>query len=60
MKAEDEVKQHDELIGELIELHQESSRRLKIMENIQAIVVPVYALLGLSSLAALLKVFGII
>ena len=59
MKAEDKGKQHDELIGALIELHQESSRRLKIMENIQAVVVPVYATLGLSGLAALLKAFGV-
>jgi hypothetical protein len=52
-------KQHDELIGELIQLNQESSRRLKIMENVQAIVIPVYAILGLSGLAALLKAFGL-
>lgn len=59
MKIEDKVRQHDELIGELIALHQESSRRLKIMENIQAIVIPVYTILGLSGIVALLKVFGI-
>ncbi|MEQ8713610.1 MAG: hypothetical protein RIC80_11375 [Cyclobacteriaceae bacterium] len=59
MKIEDKVRQHDELIGELIALHQESSRRLKIMENIQAIVIPVYTILGLGGVAALLKVFGI-
>lgn len=59
MKTEDKVKQHDELIGELISLHQESSRRLRIMENIQAIVIPVFTILGLSGLAALLKVLGV-
>lgn len=59
MKFEDKVKQHDELIGELTHLHQESSKRLRIMENIQAIVIPVYAILGLSGLTALLKVLGV-
>ncbi|MEM0939696.1 MAG: hypothetical protein AAF600_15745 [Bacteroidota bacterium] len=59
MKAEEKVKQHDKLIGELISLHHESSRRLKIMKNIQAVVIPVYAILGLSGLAALFKVFGV-
>lgn len=59
MKIEQKVKQHEELISELIHLHEESSRRLKIMENVQAIVIPVYAILGLSGLAALLKVFGV-
>jgi len=59
MNLDDKVKQHDELIGKLIQLHQESSRRLKIMENVQAIVIPVYAILGLSGLAALLKIFGV-
>ena len=58
MKLEDKVKQHDELIGEIISLHQESTRRLKIMENIQAIAIPVFIILGLSGLFAFLKVFG--
>lgn len=60
MKLEEKVRQHDELIGEIIHLQQESSRRLKIMENIQAIVIPVYLILGLAGMAALLKVFGLI
>ncbi len=50
MKIEQKVRQHDELIAELIQLHQESGRRLRIMENVQAIVVPVYALLGVGGL----------
>ncbi len=29
------------------------------MENVQAIVIPVYTILGLSGLAALLKVIGV-
>ena len=55
MKIEEKVRQHDELIGELIQLHQDSSRRLRIMENIQSIVIPVYAVLGIAGLVALLK-----
>lgn len=52
--------QHDEVIAELIQLHQESSRRLTIMENVQAIVLPVYSILGAAGLIALLKAFGVI
>lgn len=59
MKAEDKVKQHHELLARLIHLHQESARRLKIMKNMQAWVIPVYAILGVCGLAALLKVFGV-
>jgi len=57
---ENKVREHYELISELISLQQESSRRLRIMENVQAIIIPVYAILGLSGLAALLKIFGVV
>ncbi len=50
---------HDELIAELIQLSQESNRRLKIMENVQAVVIPVYAILGVAGLLGLLKAMGV-
>ncbi|MEQ9468499.1 MAG: hypothetical protein RLN88_13890 [Ekhidna sp.] len=59
MKMEDKVRQHDELMGELIQMHQDSSKRLRIMENVQAIAIPVLLILGISGLAAFLKAFGI-
>ena len=59
MKLGEKVKQHDELMGELIQMHQESSKRLRIMENVQAFAIPVLLVLGLSGLAAFLKVFGL-
>ncbi len=59
MKTEEKVRQHDELIAELIQLNQDSTRRLKIMENVQAVVIPVYSILGFAGLVGLLKVFGL-
>jgi len=59
VELEESLNQHDELIKGIIQLRHESSRRLKVMENIQAIVIPVYAILGLSGLATLLKVMGV-
>jgi len=59
MKLEDKVRQHDELMGELIQMHQDSSKRLRIMENVQAVAIPVLLILGISGLAAFLKAFGI-
>ena len=61
------LKQHDELLVELVrntdELKRSNSfmeKRLHIMETIQAIFIPVMTILGLSGLAALLKVFALI
>ncbi|MBC6426091.1 MAG: hypothetical protein GDA51_06415 [Ekhidna sp.] len=59
MKTEQKVRQHDELIAELIQLRQEGSKRLRIMENVQVIVIPVYGILGAAGLFAFLKVFGV-
>jgi len=42
MRLEDKVKQHDGLMGELIQMHQDSSKRLRIMENIQSFAIPVF------------------
>ena len=59
MRIDEKVKQHDELIGVLIQLHQESSRRLKIMENVQAFLIPLLIMLGIAGLASFLKIFGV-
>ena len=58
MKIEEKVKQHEELLAELIHLNEEGSRRLKIMENIQVVFIPTMvvlvavALIGLAFLAS--------
>ncbi len=54
------MNKHHKLLTTLIHLQQESSRRLKSMKNVQANVIPVYTILGLSGLAALLKAFGLL
>jgi len=58
MRIEDKVKQHDELISELMRMVDVSSRRLSIMERVQSIVIPVLVITGFSGVMALLKVFG--
>ncbi len=57
MKIDEKVRQHDELIAELTQLNHDSNRRLKIMENVQVVVLPVYAILGTAGLVGLLKAF---
>ncbi len=58
MKIETKLKQHEKLLAELIQLNETSSRRLRIMEKIQAIVIPVYLIFGVGSVLAFLKIFG--
>ncbi|HCX21083.1 MAG: hypothetical protein CMB80_20195 [Flammeovirgaceae bacterium] len=63
MKIEEKVRQHEELLAELIHLNEEGSRRLKIMENIQVVFIPTMvvlvatALVGLGFLASSLGLF---
>lgn len=59
MKIEEKVKQHDELISELMHLVDSSHKRLAIMERIQAITIPVLIITGFAGIAALFKVFGV-
>ncbi|MEM9341053.1 MAG: hypothetical protein AAGA66_20135 [Bacteroidota bacterium] len=56
MKTENHIKQH----GEFIKLQREASRRLKITESIQAIILPAYIILGIIGFALSLKVFGVL
>lgn len=53
MKLEQKVKQHDELLAELIHLNEESSRRLKVMENIQSIFIPAMIILVTAAIIGL-------
>ena len=63
MKIEEKVKQHEELLAELIHLNEEGSRRLRIMENIQVVFIPTMvvlvavALVGLAFLANSIGLF---
>ena len=59
MKIEQKVKQHDELIAELIKMQQDGNKRLRIMENVQAVAIPVCLILGAAGLLALIRAFAI-